>query len=182
MVNVEEVLRHAGMLNATGNGRAALNVLREALSEHPRDPDLLAALGVVSDAIGQPNQALGYLRQALQVVPTDLHVWTNLAFITGREDPPAGVEAYRELLQHHPDDLPALANLGALLLDLGRHDEARDVLERALAIDPAVPVLRYNLGRVHDALGNRTIARSHHEEAARLAPDWDLPRRALAAG
>ena len=181
-MTLPDLLQHAGMLNSTGNAPAALALLEQALPEYPHDAELLAALGVLSDAVGSPVNALRYLRQALVSEPNDLHILTNIAYITGRENPDEGVLVYKDLLQHHPQDLPALANLGALLLELDRAEEARLVLEQGMAIDPQVPVLRYNLGRAHSLLGNQGIARSHYEEAARLAPDWELPREALAQG
>ena len=181
-MKLPDLLLHAGMLNTTGNASAALALLKGALPEHPNNPELLAALGVLSDAVGSPINALNYLHQALAFEPNDLHILTNIAFITGREKPHDGVLVYQNLLLHHPDDLPAHANLGSLLLDLDRPEEAKLVLEQGMAIDPRVPVLRYNLARAYSLLGNSSIARSHYEEAARLAPDWELPKEALAEG
>ena len=54
-------------------------------------------------------------------------------------DPAAAEATMRRYLERHPDEATPWAALAVSLEQLGRLDEARDAVKRALAIDPAYP-------------------------------------------
>ncbi len=56
---------------------------------------------------------------------------------------------FREALALNPGYVVTLYQYGFFLSLMGRHDEAIDLVERALASDPLSPVVRYRAGRVY---------------------------------
>ena len=60
---------------------------------------------------------------------------------------------------------------GRELYRQGRYQEAADELERALALDPASPVLTYNLARVYELLGELERALRFYERYVALIPE-----------
>jgi predicted TPR repeat methyltransferase len=73
-------------------------------------------------------------------------------------------------LRHHPRLVAALANLGLAWRVLGETEQARAVLESALALEPDDAELHFNLGAVFHDLGEREVARRHYEQACVLDP------------
>ena len=59
---------------------------------------------------------------------------------------------------------------GMLMIGATRFDEARAIWERALRKDPRSAPLRFNLGAVCEALGDRAAAEQHYAAARALAP------------
>jgi tetratricopeptide (TPR) repeat protein len=53
----------------SGNAASAASIFREALTRHPRDPQLLFGAGVAAGIQGQDHDAIAFLKQALQIEP-----------------------------------------------------------------------------------------------------------------
>lgn len=71
----------------------------------------------------------------------------------------AAEAAYRGILDHAPDHLGALRNLGVLLAQNGRTAEAAERFGKALAIEPDHPPTLLNLASARIALGHPDDAR-----------------------
>ncbi len=80
-----------------------------------------------------------------------------------REPPPEAVEFYRTGREHFA---------------AGRYREAIVDLERALTLDPGSPTLLYNLGRVHELLGDLPTAIEYYGSYVRLLPPTETEERA----
>jgi tetratricopeptide (TPR) repeat protein len=68
--------------------------------------------------------------------------------------------AYRDFLKREPRHADAWAELAIQLLNLGRHEQAREACEASLAIDPAQRSARLNLGLALMLLGRSSAAES----------------------
>ncbi|MBM3215483.1 tetratricopeptide repeat protein [Candidatus Poribacteria bacterium] len=75
----------------------------------------------------------------------------------------------REFLRTHPDDPMVLVSLGTICLRDRRLQEARDLLEHAVASDPAYMAAYPLLGECWEGLGDAERARSAYSEALMLA-------------
>ena len=64
------------------------------------------------------------------------------------------VDAYQRVTTLAPDHGAAWNNLGLLQHRMGRHEDARRHYEVALVADPTLAEAAYNLGSLHDDLGN----------------------------
>lgn len=94
---------------------------------------------------------------------------TKGMLLEGRRDLEAAALAYEGGLRRAPDDGELLYRLGRLRLELGRPDEARDLLERARAAAPDDRRIDFVLERLRRA-----------EPAAAVPGDAPLPPSARA--
>jgi len=85
-------------------------------------------------------------------------------------DAGAAEEDYRRVLQLDPAHVPALTNLGVLLVGRGELEEARRCYTAALRADPHAPDTHFNLGNLHRRQGRLVEAAAAYAEALRLAP------------
>jgi tetratricopeptide (TPR) repeat protein len=88
---------------------------------------------------------------------------------------------YRAVLAEAPEQAHALHLLGVLAHQAGRHEEARRLIEQALAVHGAHPVFLSNLAAVCLALGQLDDAERHCRAALALKPDLADARRNLHA-
>jgi Flp pilus assembly protein TadD len=76
-----------------------------------------------------------------------------------------------ESVRIRPDRVEARYNLGTLLLELGRNNEAVTELSEAVRLDPNDADAEKNLGVALVKQGNRELALSHFSKATQLAPE-----------
>jgi tetratricopeptide (TPR) repeat protein len=86
---------------------------------------------------------------------------------------------YRAVLQQEPHQPHALHLLGVAAHQAGRHNEALDLIGRALASGGPHPVFHSNLSAVHLALRRFDEAAAHAQEAIRLNPAFADPHNNL---
>jgi tetratricopeptide (TPR) repeat protein len=84
------------------------------------------------------------------------------------------------VLDLQPDHPVAHNNLGHALAMLGRHAEAADHYQRALAINPSYAEARNNLGNVLQVLGRAKDAVAQYRQALAVQPDYAEARENLA--
>jgi tetratricopeptide (TPR) repeat protein len=80
-------------------------------------------------------------------------------------------ELMRRETQRHPRNLAALADLGALLTDLGRHAEGLEVDREIVRLSPQDPTAHYNLGCSLALLARKDEALDALERAVELGYD-----------
>lgn len=91
---------------------------------------------------------------------------------TGEENAEAAVRAYQRALMNDPSRLDARINLGRLLHELGRYDEAERTYRGGAAELEPDPLLQYNLGVLLDDLERKPEAVDAYETALRADPDF----------
>jgi len=91
---------------------------------------------------------------------------------TGEENAEAAVRAYQRALMNDPTRPDARINLGRLLHELGRYDEAERVYRGADAELAADPLLQYNLGVLLDDMERKSEAVLAYETALQGDPDF----------
>jgi predicted O-linked N-acetylglucosamine transferase (SPINDLY family) len=87
--------------------------------------------------------------------------------------------SYRQVTEsdaHYPE---ALVNLGFVLREQGRTNEARDVLERAVRIAAEDADSHYLLASILEVTGPLDAEISHLQQAIDLRPDFEIARRQL---
>jgi tetratricopeptide (TPR) repeat protein len=87
-------------------------------------------------------------------------------------DPTAAEAAYRNVIRHAPDRIDAYLNLGALLYDAGRLDDALAVYQQGLAKAPREPRLHYNRALALEDLHRDDEALAAYEACIALADDF----------
>ncbi len=139
----------------------------------PRDEfsDLLFISSLYSQA-GRGKDAAAVARRAFQVAQgTERKVIANLTLATALNTAGdfAGAEAtLREILKQTPRNPIALNNLGYFLLERDeRLEEAREMIDQAVKIDPTNPSFLDSLGWAYYKLGDLAKAELYLKEAAR---------------
>lgn len=98
----------------------------------------------------------------------------NLAALLLAERDFASAEKYfRAAIRCDPANAEAYSNLGGMLTDLGKPDEALPLLHRATQLKPDDANAHHNLGAAYAALKMIPEARTEYETAVRLNPRHD---------
>jgi Tfp pilus assembly protein PilF len=161
----------------------AMRVLDEALAASPEDPALLAAhaqLYVVQaqDASerGAPAEAEKLLNEGLRRYPDNRSLRYSLALLyedQGRNR--KALDVLSSLAKDNPDDAAILNAYGYLLTDrFSKHKEARNYIERALALNPDNAAIIDSMGWVLYKLGDLRGAADYLERAYRLDQDPEI--------
>ncbi|MGD0390960.1 MAG: tetratricopeptide repeat protein, partial [Tepidisphaeraceae bacterium] len=79
---------------------------------------------------------------------------------------------YRQVLSVDPNDADVLHLLGVVANQTGRHDEAIDLIGRAIALDPDYAEAHFNLGHALSDRGRSDEAVASYEKAIQLTPDY----------
>jgi len=102
----------------------------------------------------------------------DPATWFDRAVALERVDRPQAEAAYLRAVSAAPDYLDAWLNLGCLLCDQERFEEAASRYREALAHLPDQPLLHFNLGVALEDLGALRAALDSYHACIDLAPDF----------
>lgn len=115
-------------------------------------------------------------REALSINPVHPESLCNLAIVMQRlGHSEAAIELYAGFLQECPDSAAGHSNLGGVLLECGRHDEAMNYMRKAIQLDPTLTAAWSALQIAalyhpqYDAAAVAQEARRFDEEHARKA-------------
>lgn len=147
--NVELRVQAARMARLAGNPDRARTYIEGALAQLPNFGAALAERAVLSRDEGRTAETVAWLEKAV-----------------------AGVHGSRESL------VGSVANLASAYYAAGRYAEALPVAQRAVALDPA-PDLRFNLGRILEALGRASEAEAEYRRALAADPGYVPARQGL---
>jgi len=113
------------------------------------------------------ERALQAANEALESFPGNVRIRYARAMLLDSMDKPEQAEAdLRTIIEEQPDNAVALNALGYILTTrTDRLDEARDYIERALAIDPENPAILDSMGWVLYLQGNTDEALSYLSRA-----------------
>lgn len=146
---LSETPEDVGLLYARGllgESLGKLDIMERDLSQiirqDPRNANALNALGyTLANRTDRLEEALGYIKQALELKPNNPAVKDSMGWVQYRLGNYA--EAERYLREAHNDlaDSEIAAHLGEVLLVQGNLEEARSVLKKALEADPESPLL-----------------------------------------
>ncbi len=130
------------------------------------------ALLIVTD---RADLAVGALREAIALAPdrAEAHLDLGVAYTALGHDE-AALASIRRVLDLQPRHLNALMRCAALLMKLGREDEAVPFYERAMAERPSAET-HIDFGNLLFGLGQRDLAIDQYRGAVALRLNW--PRR-----
>jgi tetratricopeptide (TPR) repeat protein len=167
----------AGALEAVRDREAAIGLLRQAVERHPDDVWVNFALAGALDRLRPPvpEEAVRYYTAARALRPETAHDLAHVLDRIGRNDQAQAI--FRGQVARRPD-ARNLRCLGSSLMHLGRADEAREVLGRAvlayrdaIRLKPDDARAHYNLGVALWQLGQLAEAVAECRTAIRLQPD-----------
>jgi hypothetical protein len=146
-----------------GHSAEAIEHYRRALDTDSADPDANANIANALMSRGYLDEAIAHYEQALQVTPNDPRIENNLAIALARSH--RYEQAAREFQAALDDDgaspepgkdvrAEAHTNLGLILQEVGRIDEAAAQYRAALAIDPQFRLARSALNNLVEPATN----------------------------
>ena len=178
-------------------------IQRQPSAPLPTAPDAIAATGirsVLGGEVSPRDQALGYyklllkgqrgfatkawtlLNQAATADATDVPVLVALGYMNQMQGRAAQATAlYQSALRLEPTNLEAANDLGTLLAQSSRMEQAKTLWQNSFARNADVVSLGINLSIADCAVGDRAGAQATLEQVLRFSPDAPLARKRLAA-
>jgi arylsulfatase A-like enzyme/Flp pilus assembly protein TadD len=150
-----------------------IELLRQALSLDPGDPNVYYQLGAKLEKEGRYREAMELYRSALRngIEHSRLHSRiADLAVRSGNKD--EAIVEYEKAAQLNPSDLESQANLATAYLEKGRLDDAERVYKWIIATDPEYAAAYNGLGVISIQRQDPSVARGYFEKA--IALDADL--------
>ena len=114
--------------------------------------------------------SVSFLSRTPEEAGDDATAWFERGVALERDDPARSEQAYREAIRRAPDYVDPYLNLGALLGDAGRSDEAVALYGQALQHCPGEALLHFNLAVAQEDLQRTQEALACYEACMRLAP------------
>ena len=115
------------------------------------------------------DPARGALR-VIEPVATAAPTSVDAIYEPDDSDPDAALQAYQRAIAADPTRLDARINLGRLLHELERFEQAEQTYREAMKIGASEPLLFFNLGVLLDDMGRKTEAKQAYEAALKLDP------------
>lgn len=170
-----------------GNALRALDRLVEAraafLEALRLDQSLAVAhahVGLTLHQDGELDDALPWLRQAVELAPADALCWEYLAELqTEREDAEA-LACWQKAVALAPQKVGPRLGLGWVLQDEGKPAEAGEHYRAALALEPEAAGAHLNLAGLHEELGELNQAEASLRTALQLQPLYAAAHAQLA--
>ncbi len=142
----------------------ALSEFQKALDAMEGDAEVYRGLALAFQKMKQPSLAIRSLEKAIYTNPQDIQSMFLLGDIyAGEKDLLKAAATYRKIINITPgnqDTVDALIKLGAVDMELERHQDAVDAYRRALQLAPDRAEAMFGLGSAYHAAGmtDRAVA------------------------
>jgi predicted TPR repeat methyltransferase len=148
-LNLQEALELAIFLQQHNRLAEAEALFCRILDLAPHHADALHYYGMVKYFLGDKEQGIVLIEQALSIAPDYIHAYNNVGNMYLQQKQFEKAEAaYRKVLAINPSFTTAYNNLGVALKECGKTVEAVDVLLKAIQLDPYSKLHYQNLGNV----------------------------------
>ena len=123
--------------NNKGNFLEAIDVMKEALKQSPKNVDFLNNIGMSYAKIYKYKNAETFYNKGLEIDKNNLHIMNNLANLKKDLDKSAeAVELYKKILSKQPDAMVAMYNLANLYNTIGEFDKSKKLFFDILELKP----------------------------------------------
>lgn len=163
----------AGVLQKLGRGQEAVPCYQRCLDLQHDNGDAWQGLAQTLYALGHPEDALACLERAANYAPNHSGCWSlcgDLQDALGML--PEATAAAQRALELAPRDPHLRTRLGAQLIKQARYDEARKLLNEAIAAAPRLAQAHYNRATLEAILGNFDAARAGFETTLAIDPEF----------
>ena len=159
----------------------ARDAFERSLSIDSTNVKTLLNLGRVLLDQGKPNEALERIDAAMQLDSGSAEVYRMVARVQSTLGQRDSAEAsYRVALSIDPTDSWSMNNLGLLLIDQGRYEEALPPLARAVELRPDAPAFANNLGVALERTGHAGAAAEAYRAALEADSTYSKASKSLA--
>jgi tetratricopeptide (TPR) repeat protein len=174
-----EYVLGTALLQAGNRRKGAQKLSTLAEQTHSADAYLLAGSTFLD--LNDFEHARTDLEAALRLKPDLPHIYTLTGMARDQTGDQAAAEpAFREALRQNSNDFEANLYLGSILYKRRAMDEAKPYLDRALQLNPASSMARYEVAIWNSTSGHYEEAAKDLEEVTRTDPNWLEPHVELA--
>jgi len=167
----DELLQLAIGHHKAGRNDMAHTLCQKLLQQSPNFAPALHLLGLIASDAGHLSDAEMLFNEAIAQDQSNPAYFKALADTFGEQgNGRQAYQAYKQALTLKPDYFEVHANLGNILLDVGRVEEALQHYREAIRLRPDIPELHDNLGNALRNSGDPQSSLECHEEALRLNP------------
>jgi len=157
-----------------GKTDEALKSFNKAIEIEPHDFIVLTAKGSLLDDTGKREEALKVFDDALSVKPDYAPAWfykaRALARLGKRED---AIGAYKKAIENNIDMVEVYTNLGILLIDTQRYDEAYSIYDEMMEKYPNIKGLAlYCKASVSAMKGDKKLMLEQMRECLKMEPSY----------
>lgn len=168
---LDRLCDQAAALHSVGNYPESLAVYESVLAEFAENLRALHGIGVVLHKLGRSEEGIAFIRKSLDLKPDFAGAYNNLGNIYADvKNYEAAVDCYQEFITLEPGNDTAYRNLALALLRSGRLDEALNVCNKALEIDPHQPENFMMMGNIHAERGDAEQALCCYKSVFEFAP------------
>jgi tetratricopeptide (TPR) repeat protein len=160
IVNEEKDYNNVVSLCESGNYKQAKEILNRLLKNNPTNSEYHRIYGQILSDEGEQEEAINYLIDALRWDSKNVFALIMMGniFVRSKKDFETGRKYYDQALKIRPEDYFAMTNIGGLLLQLRKFEEATEYLEKSYAINPDYPTTLFNLSVAYREQGAPLIA------------------------
>ncbi|MEL6584290.1 MAG: tetratricopeptide repeat protein [Pseudomonadota bacterium] len=169
-LHAEQIIRAQALMD-NKRPRDAVPLIEEYLHTNPDSVHGWATLGTAALSLHDADLAERAFQEVLARAPEHAGALNGMANVCARRWELDAGEAYaRRALELYPDLPGAFASFGAHIVRDGRFEEARELYERALELEPGGYQIQQGLGLIYMQLGRYTEGYK-----LRARPVWENP-------
>jgi putative PEP-CTERM system TPR-repeat lipoprotein len=168
---------HTALIHA-GKPDAATAHAEQWLSQHPKDPAMLMALGTVSLRDGDYAGAQTRFQTVLNDWPSHVGAMNNLAYSIAMQKRSGGVALAERAIKMDPDRPVLLDTLAVALAAEDQLGKAIELQKKTVDRFPRIPILRLTLARLAVQNGDKSFAREQLDLLERQ-PSADISAKTL---
>ena len=147
-------------------------IYRRLLTRHPNQPDLHHLHGLVEMSVGHIDEAIKFMRRAIDLNSENSDYHTNLGNALRRKNlNDEAIDSYNAALRLNPNIPETHTNLGNALADMGKIDEAIAAHRKAIELKPEFVFAYANLGNALRIKGLLQESIEVQRQAVRLQPN-----------
>ena len=129
----------------------AADYLKQALTENPKDDEAVQLLGLSYYLAGRPSEAIPYLEKVQTWYPranVDASYILGICYIQSKNYPQARV-AFAKMFDVKPDSAASYLFTARMLFRQEFDPIAEEYAQKAVALDPKLPMAHFLLGELH---------------------------------
>ncbi|MEM9157453.1 MAG: tetratricopeptide repeat protein, partial [Verrucomicrobiota bacterium] len=161
----------AAFLNEMGEFEASIEQSQKTLLEDPNCVIAYHNLGASNRGLLKLEEAEEAFKKGLSIDPDYAEVHNNLALVMQHKgDTDAMIHHFERAEALKPDYASAFSNHGSAMIRCGMLTKAKELLEKAVEIDPGMVANWFNLGRLYHELGDAENSLASYNAGLRLEP------------
>jgi adenylate cyclase len=168
-------------LAASGEYEAGMRAGERAVELNPSDPDSLMSLAKAQVRFGAYADAVANAERARRLHPMapEYYAYVHGQALYAADRQAEAAETLAECLLRAPQELGCLTIRAAVLVRLGRHDEARDVMAQLVSLEPTFSL---SAERATRRFGNSPLMERYLQDLAAAGAPEAARREAKAGG